>query len=108
MLDIMLFIIGRKVTIKGIIMQLKRQENECISMPRQMFEELVINCRQQWKEAWSKEYREMDKDRLVETILKYMKDWMLIRCEGEMVIILPGAGRLTGQYPADYQGGKGE
>ena len=31
MLDIMLFIIGRKVTIKGIIMQLKRQENECIS-----------------------------------------------------------------------------
>ncbi len=31
MLDIMLFIIGRKVTIKGIIMQLKRQEIECIS-----------------------------------------------------------------------------
>ena len=31
MLDIMLFIIGRKVTIKGIIMKLKRQENECIS-----------------------------------------------------------------------------
>lgn len=88
--------------------RLKLQENECISMPRQMFEELVINCRQQWKEAWSKEYREMDKDRLVETILKYMKDWMLIRCEGETVIILPGAGRLTGQYPADYQGGKGE
>lgn len=88
--------------------RLKLQENECISMPRQMFEELVINCRQQWKEAWSKEYREMDKDRLVETILKYMKDWMLIRCEDETVIILPGAGRLTGQYPADYQGGKGE
>ena len=31
MLDIMLYIIGRKVTIKGINMQLKRQENECIS-----------------------------------------------------------------------------
>ncbi len=30
MLDIMLYIIGRKVTIKGINMQLKRQENECI------------------------------------------------------------------------------
>ena len=30
MLDIMLFIIGRKVTIKGIIMQLKRQENESL------------------------------------------------------------------------------
>lgn len=88
--------------------QLELQENECISMPEQAFAELVISGRQQWREAWSKEYCEMEKDRLVDTILKYMKDWMLVRCENDRVIVLPGAGRLTGQYPADYRGGREE
>ena len=31
-----------------------------------------MGSRRKWKDAWSKEYGEMDEDRLVETILKYM------------------------------------
>ncbi len=88
--------------------RMELQENECITMTKQAFEELVIDCRQQWKDAWSKEYREMERDRFIEAILKYMKDWMIVRCEDDRVIVLPGAGRLTGQYPADYRGGTEE
>ena len=43
----------------------------------------------------------MDEDRLVETILKYMTDWMMVRSEEERITVLPAVGRLAGQYPSD-------
>ena len=82
----------------------KLQEDECIVMTRQAFSTIVINCRNKWKNAWSKEYGEMDNDRLVETVLKYMMDWMTVRSEEEWIIVLPAVGRLAGQYPSDYKG----
>ena len=42
-----------------------------------IFPDIIVGCRNKWKNAWSKEYCEMDEDRLVETILKYMEDWMM-------------------------------
>lgn len=48
--------------------QLELQEDECIAMTKQAFSRIITNCRNKWKNAWSKEYCEMDEDRLVETI----------------------------------------
>lgn len=84
--------------------KLQLRADERISMSMQEFAETVINCRHRWKEAWSKEYAEMDEERLVETILQYMKNWMMVNCEGDRVVLLPAVGRLSGQYPADYRG----
>lgn len=84
--------------------RLKLREDECIYMPRTEFLRIIFECRHKWKDAWSKEYCEMDDGRLVDTVLKYMKDWMLVRCDGEWIIVLPAVGRLTGSYPADYKG----
>lgn len=55
-----------------------------------------------WKEAWSKEYREMEAGRLAAAVKDYMKDWMMLRQDGDQVIICPGAVRMCGFYPADY------
>ena len=84
--------------------KLKLQEDECIAMTKQVFSRIIINCRNKWKNAWSKEYCEMDEDRLVETVLRYMTDWMMVRSEEDWIIVLPAVGRLTGQYPSDYKG----
>ena len=84
--------------------QLELQEDECIAMTKQAFSRIITNCRNKWKNAWSKEYCEMDEDRLVETILKYMTDWMMVRSEEERITVLPAVGRLAGQYPSDYKG----
>lgn len=84
--------------------KLKIQEDESIAMTIQALSGIIINCRNKWKNAWSKEYCEMDEDRLVETVLKYMTDWMMVRCEEEWIIVLPAVGRLAGQYPSDYKG----
>ena len=84
---------------------LQKQENECIYMTQGKFAELILTCREKWREGWSKEFREMEERKLCETVMQYMKNWMMIRVEEEQVIILPGAGRMTGFYPEDFKGG---
>lgn len=81
------------------------QEDECIAMSESTFRDIIVGSRRKWKDAWSKEYGEMDEDRLVETILKYMEDWMMADRRENQIVILPAVGRLAGQYPADYKGG---
>ncbi len=79
-----------------------KQENEMIIFTEQQFSELVLLCRQKWSMGWSKEYREMDEGKLVDTVKNYMKEWMLIRQSGDMVIILPAVGKQAGFYPEDF------
>lgn len=92
----------RKKTECGILI---KEENECISVKRDVFEQLILQCRQQWKDGWSKEFRETEDSKLTETVCAHMKNWMMIRCEGDLVVILPAAARVTGYYPADFKGG---
>ncbi|MBM6666567.1 TIGR02678 family protein [Lacrimispora saccharolytica] len=86
--------------------KLEQDEDGCLRMPRETFVRLVLELREEWKSAWSKEYREMDEKKLQERILQYMKDWMLLREEGDQAVLLPGAGKLKGYYPKDYTGGE--
>ena len=79
-----------------------KQENEMIIFTERQFSELVFLCRQKWSMGWSKEYREMDEGKLVDTVKNYMKEWMLIRQSGDMVIILPAVGKQAGFYPEDF------
>ncbi|MBS6196640.1 MAG: TIGR02678 family protein [Clostridiales bacterium] len=94
---------------KGILEgDLEKQEDESLSMTREEFAELILSCRREWKDGWSKEYREMDEHRLVENVLEYMKNWMMIRYNETQVEILPSVGRTAGFYPDDFKGGTGE
>lgn len=85
--------------------KLEKKENECIYMTKEEFAGLISDCRKEWMDAWSKEFREMDEDRLSEVILGYMKNWLMIRCDGELLAVLPAAGRAAGFYPDDFKGG---
>lgn len=86
--------------------KLKRKNNECISMTREQFAKQVISVRKKWDSAWSKEFREMDEEKLVDTILTYMKNWMMIRCEEDRLLVMPAVGRINGFYPDDFEGTK--
>ena len=86
--------------------KLKRKNNECISMTREQFAKQVISVRKKWDSAWSKEFREMDEEKLVDTILTYMKNWMMIRCEEDRLLVMPAVGRMNGFYPEDFDGTK--
>lgn len=85
--------------------ELEKGENECICVTQEAFAELILSCRKEYSGAWSKEFREMDEERLVEQITGYMKNWLMIRCEEDRVLLLPSAGRVEGFYPEDFMGG---
>jgi len=84
---------------------LSKKENERISLPGKKFTEIVLDCRKKWKDAWSKEFREMDEGRFLNAILKYMEQWMMLTRDGDDITILPAVGRAAGFYPKDFAGG---
>lgn len=85
--------------------KLEKKENECIDMTQAEFADIVSSCRNEWNGAWSKEYREMTDEKMLESVLEYMRNWMMIRCDEAQVTVLPSAGRMTGFYPDDFKGG---
>lgn len=81
---------------------LKPDSEECIKISEQSFDKIVWDCRTTWQAAWSKEFREMEQEKLVRTIKDYMAAWMLIRRTEDGILIYPVAGKITGFYPRDY------
>lgn len=85
--------------------RLTMQENGCMCMTGEQFAQLVLSCRVAWGSGWSKEYREMDKNKLIGNVVDYMKKWLMLREDSDQMIILPSAGRQAGIYPEDFKGG---
>lgn len=86
----------------------KRERNETIRISQEEFSDLVTACQKQWKNAWSKEYREMEENRLTAAVKQYMKDWMMLEETKEEMVIRPAAAKQMGFYPEDYLERTGE
>lgn len=82
--------------------RLAREENDCVTIPWELFERLLFECRAGCGAGWSKEFREMSGEKLLEAVSSYMESWMLIRMRKDAVVLLPAAGKLTGKYPEDF------
>ncbi len=79
------------------------QTDDTIRVSQEEFAALVRKCQKEWREAWSKEYREMEEGRLLAAVKRYMYDWMMLSEEDGQVILYPAVARLSGFYPTDYQ-----
>lgn len=77
-----------------------------ICMAEAGFDRLLLGCRSKWKDAWSKEFREMEQDKLLRTVKRYMVSWMMAEQDADRIWILPAAAKTTGFYPKDYKGAK--
>ena len=84
--------------------KLVKQENEIITITKQSFCDLILECREKWIVGWSKEYREMDEGKLVDVVKNYMESWMFIREYADMIMFLPAVGKQAGFYPEDFEG----
>lgn len=81
----------------------QRGPDECVSVSEGALDEMIWSCRNKWQSAWSKEFREMEREKLVRVIKEYMAAWMLIRRKKEDILIYPAAGKTAGFYPGDFQ-----
>ena len=82
--------------------ELQKKENECIYLTKEAFADFLFSAKEQWQSGWSKEYREMEKEKLLRSVLEYMKNWMLVRILDDQIILLPAIGRTAGVYPEDF------
>jgi hypothetical protein len=53
-------------------------------------------------EGWSKEYREMDDDKLLVRIKEYMQSWMMLEETEEAYILNASCGLQRGSYHRDF------
>lgn len=81
---------------------LQKKENECICLTKKKFADFLFSAKEQWQSGWSKEYREMEKEKLLRGVLEYMKNWMLLKVVDDQIILLPAVGRTAGVYPEDF------
>ena len=85
----------------------KRRPDDTVRIPQNKLHEVILKTRARWKEAWSKEFREMEDDRLIALISQKLKDWMMIETQEESgedsVILCPAVGKLAGYYPEDFE-----
>lgn len=81
-----------------------RRPDDCIAVKREDFLKELYDCREKYQEAWGKEYREMEPEKLAGAVIAYMKSWMMLSEEkAGNFLIWPAAGKVTGRYPADFQ-----
>ena len=66
---------------------------------------LVRDVKQKYQKGFSKEYREMEEEKLLEEIVKYMKEFDMIRekVESNEYIIMPICFKIVGKYPRDFE-----
>ena len=80
----------------------KKRPDECVVISKEEFQTELSHCRDKYQSAWSKEYREMDDTKLFHSVISYMGAWMMLEeCGGE-IVIYPAAGKIMGDYPADF------
>lgn len=81
-------------------------EDGRICMKTEAFDNLLLALRSKWKDTFSKEFREMEQEKLLRTVKSYLISWMMAAEEGDRIWILPAAGKTSGFYPKDYKGAK--
>ena len=82
--------------------RLVRDRDDCIRIPYEKFDEILADCQKMYNSAWSKEFREMPLEKLSKTVWEHMKSWMLLTNERDIIVIYPGAAKLSGVYPEEF------
>ena len=85
--------------------ELKTDINDIIALSRLQFDGLIFECRRRFFPGWSKEYREMNENKLSNEVFSYMKSFCMVKEDplGREIYILPIVGKVIGNYPADYK-----
>ena len=85
--------------------ELKPQISDLIYISKIAFGKIVREVKNRYSKGFSKEYREMPEEKLQDEIVKYMKQFDMIResKETEEYIIMPICFKIIGKYPKDFE-----
>ena len=83
--------------------KLSVQEQDTIAMSKMKFEEMLLDCKRNYQSVWSKEYREMSKEKYLQQVKAYMQQWMLISEEADSIVVYPSCCMVGGQYGEELE-----
>ncbi|MFE4521888.1 TIGR02678 family protein [Cytobacillus firmus] len=88
--------------------ELNISERGIVRMPAAAFEAYVRRTKEQYGHGWGKKHRDETPEETAWEIINLWRDWSMAEWEAEsrMLTILPGAARLIGFYPADFESKK--
>lgn len=78
------------------------EPSEHIILPEENFRSLLEECRERYAGGFAKTYRDMTGRQLYAAASAYMEELGLIERRQGDVVISPAAGKIAGQYPADF------
>ena len=79
-----------------------------ISIEESAFQDLVEVLIREKSEGWSKEYREASIERVKTDLLQEMQRFKLAKVKRDKVILLSLVGKIMGDYPEEFNGGKAD
>ncbi len=83
----------------------RKNINDTINISEIEFVKLVREVKEKYGKGFSKEYRELLEDKLLEQVVNYMEQYDMIRYneEAKEYIIMPICFKIIGKYPKDFQ-----
>ena len=82
----------------------KKDINDLIYISQIEMIKLIRQVKEEFGKGFSKEYREAEEDKLLEEVVKYMKEFDMIRLNEETkeYIIMPICSKIIGKYPKSF------
>ena len=101
--DVVLFV-NKVIKEKTNSKEYQRDINDLITISELQLTKLVREVKERFSKGFSKEYRELPEDKLVLEIVKYMKQFDMIRenKETKEYLIMPIVSKIIGKYPKDF------
>lgn len=84
--------------------EFKKNIDDTINISEVQMSKLVRDVKQRYSKGFSKEFRELEEDKLLEEIVRYMKQFDMIRYnkESKEYIIMPICFKIIGKYPQEF------
>lgn len=100
--DVVLFV-NRQIKDEYLSNKLKADLNDLITISKVEFLRLIRTVKEKYGFGFSKEYREMEEEKLFFEVKKYMKEFDMLREKEDTneLIIMPICFKILGKYPKD-------
>ena len=63
----------------------------------------LLKVKKEYQTLWTKEFREIQNEKFVLIVKEYMKKWMMVKENGEEIIIYPACVLTGGNYTKDVE-----
>ena len=101
--DVVLFV-NTEIRGKMETKEYQKDINDLIHISEIQLTKLIREVREKYSKGFSKEYREMAENKVVSEVVKYMKEYDMIRENKSLkeYIIMPICFKIIGKYPKDF------